>query len=175
MKIILCCTFSNRFAWWCTYWYGMKKMVSFAQFHHILCTQVLWFSKARLLYVQHLLETKNTAVANLLWFTNCFASKTYMLSQVPYYLDESRGWGVRMSDLKQQLDGARSKGVNVRGLLVINPSNPTGHCGFTVHWLVIVKCIFNSHLDLKCLKNPNAIVFIIGSCGGKSAWNCGIL
>ncbi|KAG2549342.1 hypothetical protein PVAP13_9KG269400 [Panicum virgatum] len=46
---------------------------------------------------------------------------------VPYYLDESRGWGVRMSDLKQQLDGARSKGVNVRGLLVINPGNPTGH------------------------------------------------
>ncbi|RCV42884.1 hypothetical protein SETIT_9G251100v2 [Setaria italica] len=46
---------------------------------------------------------------------------------VPYYLDESRGWGVRMSDLKKQLDGARSKGVNVRGLVVINPGNPTGH------------------------------------------------
>ncbi|PUZ39392.1 hypothetical protein GQ55_9G304000 [Panicum hallii var. hallii] len=46
---------------------------------------------------------------------------------VPYYLDESRGWGVRISDLKKQLDGARSKGVNVRGLVVINPGNPTGH------------------------------------------------
>ncbi|CAL4916471.1 unnamed protein product [Urochloa decumbens] len=46
---------------------------------------------------------------------------------VPYYLDESRGWGVRMSDLKKQLDGARSKGINVRGLVVINPGNPTGH------------------------------------------------
>ncbi|CAN6288306.1 unnamed protein product [Urochloa humidicola] len=46
---------------------------------------------------------------------------------VPYYLDESRGWGVRMSDLKKQLDGARSMGVNVRGLVVINPGNPTGH------------------------------------------------
>jgi alanine transaminase len=59
------------------------------------------------------------------------ASKTYLLFQVPYYLDESRGWGVRMSDLKKQLDGARSKGVNVRGLVVINPGNPTGHV-----WLI---------------------------------------
>jgi alanine transaminase len=59
------------------------------------------------------------------------ASKTYLLSQVPYYLDESRGWRVRMSDLKKQLDGARSKGVNVRGLVVINPGNPTGHV-----WLI---------------------------------------
>jgi alanine transaminase len=34
---------------------------------------------------------------------------------------------VRISDLKKQLDGARSKGVNLRGLVVINPGNPTGH------------------------------------------------
>ena len=54
-------------------------------------------------------------------------SKTYLHSQVPYYLDESRGWGVSMSDLKKQLDDARSMGVVVRGLVVINPGNPTGH------------------------------------------------
>ncbi|KAL6883703.1 hypothetical protein ACP4OV_011117 [Aristida adscensionis] len=45
---------------------------------------------------------------------------------VPYYLDESRGWQVSISDLKKQLDGARSKGIVVRGLVVINPGNPTG-------------------------------------------------
>jgi alanine transaminase len=56
-----------------------------------------------------------------------FVSKTYLLYQVPYYLDESRGWGVSISDLKKQLDGARSMGVVVRGLVVINPGNPTGH------------------------------------------------
>ena len=66
------------------------------------------------------------------------ASKTYLLSQVPYYLEESRGWGVSMSDLKKQLDGARSKGVNVRGLLVINPGNPTGHVGLLfTDWLFL--------------------------------------
>lgn len=54
-------------------------------------------------------------------------SKTCLLSQVPYFLDESRGWGVSMSDLKKQLDSARSMGVFVRGLVVINPGNPTGH------------------------------------------------
>lgn len=32
-----------------------------------------------------------------------------------------------MSDLKKQLDDARSMGVVVRGLVVINPGNPTGH------------------------------------------------
>ncbi|XP_062205163.1 alanine aminotransferase 2-like [Phragmites australis] len=45
---------------------------------------------------------------------------------VPYYLDESRGWGVSISNLKKQLEGARSKGIVVRGLVVINPGNPTG-------------------------------------------------
>ena len=65
------------------------------------------------------------------------ASKTYLLSQVPYYLEESRGWGVSMSDLKK-LDGARSKGVNVRGLVVINPGNPTGHVGLLfTDWLFL--------------------------------------
>uniref|UniRef100_A0A0A8YEL6 alanine transaminase n=1 Tax=Arundo donax TaxID=35708 RepID=A0A0A8YEL6_ARUDO len=46
---------------------------------------------------------------------------------VPYYLDESRGWGMSISNLKKQLNGARSKGISVRGLVVINPGNPTGH------------------------------------------------
>ncbi|KAL6496902.1 Alanine--glyoxylate aminotransferase 2, mitochondrial [Orobanche gracilis] len=45
---------------------------------------------------------------------------------VPYYLDEATGWGLEISELKKQLDSARSKGINVRALVVINPGNPTG-------------------------------------------------
>ncbi|KAL9228471.1 hypothetical protein vseg_004052 [Gypsophila vaccaria] len=45
---------------------------------------------------------------------------------VPYYLDEATGWGLEISDLKKQLDTARSKGITVRALVVINPGNPTG-------------------------------------------------
>ncbi|XP_022980590.1 alanine aminotransferase 2-like [Cucurbita maxima] len=45
---------------------------------------------------------------------------------VPYYLDESAGWGLEISELKKQLEAAKSKGINVRALVVINPGNPTG-------------------------------------------------
>lgn len=45
---------------------------------------------------------------------------------VPYYLDEANGWGLEISELKSQLEAARSKGVTVRALVVINPGNPTG-------------------------------------------------
>ncbi|KAG6547472.1 hypothetical protein Mapa_010920 [Marchantia paleacea] len=45
---------------------------------------------------------------------------------VPYYLNESSGWGLEISELKQQLDAARASGTRVRALVVINPGNPTG-------------------------------------------------
>ncbi|KAK9280754.1 hypothetical protein L1049_003642 [Liquidambar formosana] len=45
---------------------------------------------------------------------------------VPYYLDEATGWGLEISELKEQLEAAKSKGITVRALVVINPGNPTG-------------------------------------------------
>ncbi|KAL6285289.1 hypothetical protein ACE6H2_009679 [Prunus campanulata] len=45
---------------------------------------------------------------------------------VPYFLDEASGWGLETSELKKQLEDARSKGINPRALVVINPGNPTG-------------------------------------------------
>ncbi|CAN0877790.1 Alanine aminotransferase 2, mitochondrial [Linum grandiflorum] len=45
---------------------------------------------------------------------------------VPYYLDEETGWGLEISELKKQLEEAKSKGIAVRALVVINPGNPTG-------------------------------------------------
>jgi alanine transaminase len=45
---------------------------------------------------------------------------------VPYYLDESSGWGLEINELKQQLQAAREAGTTVRALVVINPGNPTG-------------------------------------------------
>ncbi|MQM05119.1 hypothetical protein Taro_037927 [Colocasia esculenta] len=47
-------------------------------------------------------------------------------SLVPYYLDEATGWGLELSEVKKQLEDARSKGITVRALVVINPGNPTG-------------------------------------------------
>ncbi|KAL7113958.1 hypothetical protein ACP275_04G091700 [Erythranthe tilingii] len=45
---------------------------------------------------------------------------------VPYYLDEAAGWGMEVSELQNQLESAKSKGIIVRALVVINPGNPTG-------------------------------------------------
>jgi len=45
---------------------------------------------------------------------------------VPYYLDESHGWELDMKDLEVNYVKAKSEGVNVKAIVVINPGNPTG-------------------------------------------------
>ena len=47
-------------------------------------------------------------------------------TQVPYYLDESQGWRLLISDLEKAVAQAQEGGVQVRALCVINPGNPTG-------------------------------------------------
>ena len=44
----------------------------------------------------------------------------------PYYLDEANGWALSVRELSDSLRKAQAKGVAVRGLVVINPGNPTG-------------------------------------------------
>lgn len=44
----------------------------------------------------------------------------------PYYLNEGKGWALTPEALQQALDDARAQGTCVRGLVVINPGNPTG-------------------------------------------------
>eukprot|EP00245_Coleochaete_scutata_P011284 TRINITY_DN4160_c0_g2_i2.p1 TRINITY_DN4160_c0_g2~~TRINITY_DN4160_c0_g2_i2.p1 ORF type:complete len:538 (-),score=104.19 TRINITY_DN4160_c0_g2_i2:128-1741(-) len=45
---------------------------------------------------------------------------------VPYYLNESKGWGLSIDELERSLEAGRAKGLCVRALAVINPGNPTG-------------------------------------------------
>ncbi len=45
---------------------------------------------------------------------------------VGYYLDERRGWGLSVEELRRALTEAREEGKLVRGLVFINPGNPTG-------------------------------------------------
>jgi alanine transaminase len=47
---------------------------------------------------------------------------------VPYWLDEDRGWALDVAQLASQLESARAQGLKVRGVVVINPGNPTGQC-----------------------------------------------
>jgi aspartate/methionine/tyrosine aminotransferase len=46
--------------------------------------------------------------------------------QVNYYPEEDSGWTFDQELLEESLDKARSNGVNVKGIVVINPGNPTG-------------------------------------------------
>ncbi|KAJ3031145.1 UNVERIFIED_CONTAM: hypothetical protein HDU68_006276 [Siphonaria sp. JEL0065] len=50
---------------------------------------------------------------------------------VPYYLDESKSWGLSTEELAHSLKKSRSEGIEVRALCIINPGNPTGQ---TLSW-----------------------------------------
>ncbi|KAF2860582.1 alanine aminotransferas-like protein [Piedraia hortae CBS 480.64] len=45
---------------------------------------------------------------------------------VPYYLNEENNWSTSVDDMKKALQKARSDGIDVRAVVVINPGNPTG-------------------------------------------------
>lgn len=49
----------------------------------------------------------------------------YNMEQAGYYLDEDNDWGLDVAELERAVKEAR-KMCNVRGIVVINPGNPTG-------------------------------------------------
>ncbi|KAK9119799.1 hypothetical protein Scep_017892 [Stephania cephalantha] len=49
-------------------------------------------------------------------------------SLVPYYLEETANWGLDVNQLRQSVSKARSNGITIRAMVIINPGNPTGQC-----------------------------------------------
>lgn len=49
-------------------------------------------------------------------------------SLVPYYLEETANWGLDIVNLRESVAKARSQGITVRAMVIINPGNPTGQC-----------------------------------------------
>lgn len=48
---------------------------------------------------------------------------------IPYFLDEDKGWGTTVEELERAFEEAKAGGKTTpRGLVVINPGNPTGSC-----------------------------------------------
>lgn len=45
---------------------------------------------------------------------------------IPYYLDEASNWGVDVDELAKLIQTGQEQGQRIRGLVVINPGNPTG-------------------------------------------------
>ena len=48
-------------------------------------------------------------------------------TMVKYYLDEEKNWGVDPKEILQRIKNAKDLGINLRGMVVINPGNPTGN------------------------------------------------
>lgn len=46
--------------------------------------------------------------------------------KVGYFLDEEKNWDLNLEELERSLKEATDNGVDVRGLVLINPGNPTG-------------------------------------------------
>ncbi|KAK6073418.1 aminotransferase class I and II [Seiridium cupressi] len=45
---------------------------------------------------------------------------------VPYYLEEHADWGTSLEEIKSSYEKAKSEGIDVRAIVIINPGNPTG-------------------------------------------------
>ncbi|KAJ9054959.1 alanine transaminase [Entomophthora muscae] len=87
-------------------------------------------SSGVLLVMQLLIENSNVGVMlpvpqYPLYTAACslFDAKT-----VSYALDEENDWALDVNEMRTRLHEARAQGTDVRALVVINPSNPTGHC-----------------------------------------------
>lgn len=69
---------------------------------------------------------------------------------MPYELDESRNWAMDIDSLKAAVSKARGEGKCVRGLVFINPGNPTGQClsydNLKVRYFGVTFCVSNSLL-----------------------------
>lgn len=65
-----------------------------------------------------------------------------------YFLDESKGWAMNVSELKRSVSEARADGIAVRGIVFINPGNPTGQCLSAANLQELIKFAYDEHLVL---------------------------
>ncbi|KAJ1984524.1 alanine transaminase [Dimargaris verticillata] len=67
---------------------------------------------------------------------------------VPYYLDESKEWSMDLPGLERSLRRARSNGIDVRALVIINPGNPTGQCLIEENMREVIEFCYSNKLVL---------------------------
>lgn len=67
---------------------------------------------------------------------------------VPYYLDEDNGWSLSVDELNRSLKEAQKAGTDTRGLVIINPGNPTGQCLSKENIEIIIKFCYENNLVL---------------------------
>jgi len=69
----------------------------------------------------------------------------YDAAQIPYYLNEDKGWGLDISELERALDEAREH-CDPRAIVIINPGNPTGQVLDEENILEIIRFAKKNHL-----------------------------
>ncbi|VFQ75967.1 unnamed protein product [Cuscuta campestris] len=69
-------------------------------------------------------------------------------SLVPYYLEETSNWGLDIKDLHHSVAEARSKGLTIRAMVIINPGNPTGQCLSETNLKEIMRFCYRENLVL---------------------------
>ncbi|CAH9107465.1 unnamed protein product [Cuscuta epithymum] len=69
-------------------------------------------------------------------------------SLVPYYLEETSNWGLDINDLHRSVSEARSKGLTIRAMVIINPGNPTGQCLSEANLKDVLRFCYQENLVL---------------------------
>ncbi|KAK6160215.1 hypothetical protein DH2020_003596 [Rehmannia glutinosa] len=69
-------------------------------------------------------------------------------SLVPYYLEETANWGLDIVNLRQSVAQARSQGITVRAMVIINPGNPTGQCLSEANLKEVLNFCYQNNLVL---------------------------
>jgi alanine transaminase len=67
---------------------------------------------------------------------------------VPYYLQENDGWSLDIPQMREAIHKAREEGTDLRGVVIINPGNPTGQCLSIENMEQIVKLAYEEKLAL---------------------------
>lgn len=67
---------------------------------------------------------------------------------MPYELNERAGWALDIEELRRAVNEARDDGKLIRGLVFINPGNPTGQCLTTENLQELIKFAYEEHIVL---------------------------
>lgn len=70
------------------------------------------------------------------------------LTALTYRLDPQQHWEPSVADIKAKIDEARSKGIEPRVIVVINPGNPTGACMTRAEVVDIIKLAHRESLAI---------------------------
>jgi len=87
-------------------------------------------STAIVRFMQMLIKEENEAVLIPIPQYPIYSATVTMLNghQLGYEMDEEKGWGLDMDELRRVVREGREDGLKPKALVVINPGNPVGNC-----------------------------------------------